>query len=142
MIGVKLMKRHLWNNLLKNIGILVILFASYAPIYTEIAQSSLAGDKAGLGSLLVAVSLLSVAACFGNFAFTYEKVNLKKQDSQLIAHVTTGLLMLLIGLSLEMTSVVVRLLMGNFVIFDMSLLLLYIASIFYDFWDLHRASSS
>lgn len=135
------MKRYLWNNLWKNIGVLAILFFSYAPIYSEIASSSLAIDKAGLGSLLVAVSLLSVAACFGNFAFTYEKVNLKKEQSQLLAHCTTGLLMLLIGLSLEMTSVVVQLLMGPFMIFDLSLLLLYLASIFYDFWDLHRSTT-
>jgi len=135
------MKPYLWNNLWKNISVLAVLFISYAPIYSEIASSSLASDKAGLGSLLVAVSLLSVAACFGNFAFTYEKVNLRKEHSQLLAHLTTGLLMLLIGLSLEMTSVVVRLLMGPFAIFDLSLLLLYVASIFYDFWDLHRSAS-
>ncbi len=136
------MKPYLWNNLWKNVGILVVLFIAYEPIYSEISKSSLAVDKAGLGSLLVAVSLLSVAACFGNFAFTYEKVNLRKEESQLIAHITTGLLMLLIGLSLEMTSAVVRLLMGPFVIFDLSLFLLYVASIFYDFWDLHRSASA
>ena len=89
--------------------------------------------------MLVAVSILSVTACFGNFAFTYERVKQKETASRLLAHATTGLLMLLIGLSLEMTSAIMGLLMGKFLIFDVSLAVLYLASVLYDFWDLKRA---
>ncbi len=132
------MKKAFWENVAKNIIIIVIL------IFTQLnIQSSLGGlvniDKSILGSLLVAVSILSVTACFGNFAFTYEKTEHRNEKSRYLSHMTTGLLMLLIGLSLEMTSVIVTLLIGNFFIFDLSLIILYSASVLYDFWDLARS---
>ncbi len=134
------MKKYYWDNIIKNLAISFILILSYSPIYTSITNSSIAEDKAALGSLLVAVSILSVTACFGNFAFTYEKVKFKSTSSRVIAHITTGLLMLLIGLTLEMTSITIGLLMGNFTIFNLSLFILYFASVFYDFWDLQRST--
>lgn len=91
-----------------------------------------------MGNLLVVVSILAVTACFGNFAFTYEKVETKDRSGRLLAHFTTGLLMLLIGLSLEMTAVLAGLIIGNFFIFNVSLIVLYISSVLYDFWDLKR----
>ncbi len=134
------MKKYYWDNVIKNLAISFILIISYSPIYTAITNSSIVEDKPALGSLLVAISILSVTACFGNFAFTYEKVKFKSMASRIVAHITTGLLMLLIGLTLEMTSVTIGLLMGNFMIFNLSLFILYFASVFYDFWDLQRST--
>lgn len=133
------MVRVLWENLAKNIVILLILVSSYPQIEDFLFNSPVASDNAVLGSLLVAVSILAVTACFGNFAFTYEKVEHSSWDARLLAHLTTGVLMLLIGLSLEMTSVLAKLLIGDFFIFNYSLVLLYLASVLYDFWDLRRA---
>ncbi len=133
------MKRALGENAIKNIIVLVFLALSYSYIQESLYESSVASDNAVLGSLLVAVSILAVTACFGNFAFTYEKVEHASFGWRLFAHTTTGVLMLLIGLSLEMTSVIAHLLVGSFFIFDLSLVLLYVASILYDFWDLKRA---
>ena len=132
------MKNALWENILKNVLIVVVLIFTYFHIQTTLGNMDFP-DKSVLGSLLVAVSILAVTACFGNFAFTYEKVEHQDSKSRYLAHATTGLLMVLIGLSLEMTSVIIRLLMGNFYIFDLSLLILYLASVMYDFWDLKRA---
>jgi hypothetical protein len=134
------MKKYYWDNVIKNLIISFILALSYNPISETITSSPIAIDKASLGSLLVAISILSVTACFGNFAFTYEKVQFKSMESRIVAHITTGLLMLLIGLTLEMTSVTIWLLMGNFFVFNLSLFILYIASVFYDFWDLQRST--
>lgn len=131
------MKSALLENLIKNIVIIILLIFGYFEIQNSQSINSL--DKSSLGSFLVAVSILAVTACFGNFAFTYEKVEHNKLTSRLLAHFTTGILMLLIGLSLEMTSVLTHALVGNFPIFNLSLLLLYIASVLYDFWDLKRA---
>ena len=133
------MIRVLWENLAKNLIILLVLVFSYPQIQDFLYNSPVAADNSVLGSLLVAVSILAVTACFGNFAFTYEKVEHSSLDLRLLAHFTTGILMLLIGLSLEMTSVIAKLLMGDFLVFDLSLVLLYLASILYDFWDLRRA---
>lgn len=47
--------------------------------------------------------------------------------------------MLVIGVSFEMVSVLVKLMIGQqFLILDLSLAALYLASILYDFWDLSR----
>ena len=132
------MKKTFWENVIKNIIIIVILIFTQLDIQTTLGNLANI-DKSILGSLLVAVSILSVTACFGNFAFTYEKTEHRNEKSRYLSHMTTGLLMLLIGLSLEMTSVIVTLLIGNFFIFDLSLIILYSASVLYDFWDLTRA---
>lgn len=132
------MKNALLENIIKNIVILLLLVPAYIHIQSIFSPAAFL-DKSVLGSVLVAVSILSVAACFGNFAFTYERVKQKETASRLLAHLTTGFLMLLIGLSLEMTSAIMGLLMGKFLIFDVSLVVLYLASVLYDFWDLKRA---
>lgn len=132
------MKNIIHENFVKNIIVLATLVLTYPLILSGLSNSPAATDKAIAGDLLVAVSILVVTACFGNFAFTYEKVEFKNFGSRLLAHFVTGLLMLVIGLSLEMTSVLSKLLVGNFVIFDTSLIILYFASVLYDFWDLKR----
>lgn len=132
------MKNALVENIIKNIVIFILLIPAYFHIQSIFSPGTFF-DKSVLGSVLVAVSILSVTACFGNFAFTYERVKQKETSSRLLAHATTGLLMLLIGLSLEMTSVIVGLLIGKFLIFNASLVVLYSASVLYDFWDLNRA---
>ncbi len=128
----------LLENVIKNILIAIILIIIFPSIQnTFIAPFFI--DKNLEVNLLAAVGLVSVIACFGNFAFTYEKVNHAKFSNRLLAHLTTALLMLAIGLSLEMILVIVSNTIGNFPIFNISLLLLYIASVLYDFWDLKRA---
>lgn len=134
------MKNFPVDNVIKNVLVLFCLVLSYEPIRSAIATSSVVADAGKLGSLLVAVSILGVTACFGNFAFTYEKIEKNKPSMLVLAHFTTGLLMLVIGMSLEMTSVLVEILMGKFALFDLSLVFLYIASILYDFWDVQRSS--
>lgn len=131
------MNRILWENVTKNIILLTILIFTYFEIEKFFLQSSIS-DNSILGSVLVAVSILAVTACFGCFAFTYEKVETNRFGWRLMAHLTTGVLMLLIGLSLEMTFVLARSLIGDFYILNMSLVLLYIGIILYDFWDLEQ----
>lgn len=128
----------LLENGIKNIFLIIVLVIMF-PHVQEAFSVEFFTDKDVSGSLLAAVGLVSVIACFGNFAFTYERVNHAKFGNRLLSHLTTGFLMLVIGLSLEMTSVIVTNTIGNFPIFNISLLLLYIASVLYDFWDLKRA---
>ena len=70
----------------------------------------------------------------------YENIRVTSCKSRMLAHITTGLLMLIIGLSLEMTAVLATVLVGSIPILNFSLLLLYIASVFYDIWDVERLS--
>lgn len=136
----KLIKKVRLENLTKNLFILLLLFVAYPPLKQFLLNSSLYADNGASGSVLVAVSILAVTACFGNFAFTYEKIKLDSSYNRILAHFTTGLLMLLIGLSLEMTSLITGLLVENFYILNFSLIILYISSVMYDFWDLERLS--
>ena len=108
------------------------------PLSHGLHASPVASDTSLAGDILVAVSILAVTACFGNFAFTYERVKIQKWSHRLLAHCTTGALMLLIGISLEMVSILSSIIMGSFFWLNASLILLYIASILYDFWDLLR----
>ena len=132
------MKKFVVENIVKNLLIIIILISVYESSRIFLISSPIVSDKQALGSLLTAVTILAMIACAGNYTFTYEKVNLRNTMSRIMAHTTTGLLMLLLGLSLGMTSVLVELLTGKFFIFDMSLIVLYFTSILYDFWDLMR----
>lgn len=132
------MKKILWENLLKNIIVVFLLVPSYISIKNYFLAINLSSDKNIIGNLLSVVSILAVTACFGNFAFSYERIKGNDLLSRFIGHLTTGLLMLVIGISLEMTSILTSFLIGEFFIFNLTLMLLYIASVLYDFWDLKR----
>lgn len=134
------------ENLIKNLILVIILIPAYFWIYSSFKQAAqlFTGSVAGgllVGAMIGAISILLVAACFGNFSFTYEKIN-KSKFSSFFAHFTTGLFMLLIGLSLEMTSVIISLFVGNFQVFNVALFILYLASVSYDFWDLKKNKSA
>jgi small-conductance mechanosensitive channel len=132
------MKKMIQENIVKNIILLVLLSLSYEPIKNFLNSSSLIEDKATTGDILVVVSIIIVTACFGAFAFTYEKTKSSEKHALLLAHATTGILMLIIGLSLEMTAILTSFLIEDFVILNKILALLYIGVVCYDFWDLLR----
>ena len=119
------MKNIIWENIVKNILVFIILIPAYLEIQNFFLNSSFSSDKSIVGSLLVAVSTLAVIACFGNFAFTYEKVANQNSIWRIVSHLTTGLLMLIIGLMLGMTAVLTKLLIGDFFLFDLTLFTLY-----------------
>ena len=133
------MKNIFWENIVKNIIVLFVLLFSYSPIQTFIHSSNLTSDNPVIGNLLVVVSIIAVTACFGNFAFTYEKIAVESASQRMLAHTTTGLLMLLIGISLIFTGILMAFIMGHFFVVDLALILLYTTCVTYDFWDLFRA---
>ncbi len=127
------------ENILKNILVVVLLLLCIFPIITFVENSPLSSNSGLAGSVLAAVSTIAVIACFGNFAFTYEKISKKKMIERVLAHFTTGAFMFIIGLTLIFTSVLLSLIMGYFILIDLVLVLLYLANVGYDFWDLYRA---
>jgi hypothetical protein len=135
---MKLQNNFIKMNITKNILLLLILTLLYYPIKSQIILSNISSNLNLVGDMLVAVSILAVIACFGNFAFTYEKVNYKNKLQLLLANLTTGTLMLVIGLSLIYTNFLVELLMGPSLFIPLILILIYFACILYDFWDLSK----
>lgn len=128
------------QNLLKNIILIILFIAVYFPVQSYLLNSNLVADTAAAGDILVAVSIIAVIACFGNFAFTYEKIKADNRIHLFFAHFTTGLLMLIIGISLIFTSILISIIMGYYILVDFLLLALYVACVGYDFWDLFRTN--
>ena len=126
------------ENVVKNLLLVAVLIPFYESIYDFLTSSEAAADKGLAGNLLIIVSIVAVTACFGNFAFTYERVAADHWLQRLLAHLTTGLLMFIIGLALEMSAVLSRLLIGEFVALDFCWYSLYAGSVLFDFWDLER----
>jgi len=126
------------ENRIKNVLLIVILIFLFIPIQDYLISKDL--NNADAGTILVATSIIAVIACFGNFAFTYEKINIKSASHRYLAHLTTGLLMLVIGISLLFTDILISFIIGRFFIIDVTLALLYIACVGYDSWDILRVN--
>jgi len=127
-------KENIWKNLI----LIILLVLVYFPINNFLINSSSTIESALAGDILLVASIIAVIACFGNFAFTYEKVASEKFSHRMLGHFTTSLLMLIIGISLIFISILITSMMGRFIIMDATLLLLYVACVSYDFWDLLR----
>jgi len=133
------LKRVFKENLIKNVFLLILLTILGIPIHSYILDSDLLNQKASAGSILAAVSIISVLAAFGNFGFKYDKVDLKNPFHRYFAHVLTGMLLFVIGISLIMIWQLIALIMGDYILMDITLLLLYLACVGYDYWDLAAA---
>ena len=132
------MKQILKENIIKNILIAITLLLIYPLINQFFLNSGIIQNKPLAGDALVAVSILAVIACFGNFAFSYQSIDIKSRFQRLLAHSTTGLLMFAIGTSLIFSNILISIIIGPFIIVDVLVLAIYFASIGYDFWDLYR----
>ena len=98
------MKQIIKENIVKNIILIILLVGLFFMITKGVMESNLPNNRDAAENLLLATSLISVIACFGNFSFTYEEVHKKSTAERYLAHLTTGLLMLVIGTSLIFTS--------------------------------------
>ena len=127
------------ENLVKNAILLVSLTVLRLPIQRYIENSGLDTHMDLAAYVLAAVSIISVLAGFGSFGFKYVKMDLKNPYHRYFAHVLTGTLLFVIGISLIMTWKLISLIIGPFLLMDITLLLLYLACAAYDFWDLVAA---
>ncbi|MBI2126751.1 MAG: hypothetical protein HYU02_05500 [Thaumarchaeota archaeon] len=124
------------ENISKNIVLIILLALLFKPLQNVLSEASLADA----GSILSFASLTLVAALFGNFAFTYEFSNVKNKAERLLAHSTTFLLMLAVGLLLETSTIVISIRVNSLLpLATLISAIVYSASVLYDFWDLLRA---
>lgn len=129
---------HIKENIIKNIVILGIGVSLYFPMGGALAQIRVEQ----INDFLLLISMLLVTVCFANFAFTYEKSNLRTNVGRILAHFATGVFMLLIALLLESITLAVQVVYPSLhtMILGFSVLI-YVGVILYDFWDLLRAES-
>ncbi len=133
------MEAFLRDNILKNIVVLIISLFFFQQLHTFMTTNTALNSNVSItGNILIATSIIAVIACFGNFAFTYEKVSPHKKAQSLFAHFTTGLFMLIIAISLFITKELFIIMLGHFFVLDLFLILVYLSCVFYDFWDLFR----
>jgi len=125
------------ENMLKNGIVFLIAIFLYPSISTSLGKI----NSEQTNDFLLIISVLFVAVCFANFAFTYEKCKLEKWPGRVLAHSATGSFMLLTLLLLECITLTSKIVYPSFhgLIFWFSILL-YFGIFLYDFWDLERAS--
>jgi hypothetical protein len=124
------------ENVVKNVFVIIIVV-----ILQPVISSSLAQIKSDqINDFLLIISMLLVTVCFANFAFTYEKSDLRTNAGNLLAHFATGVFMLLAAILLESLTLSVKIVYPAFygVIFIFSALT-YLGIVLYDFWDVMRA---
>lgn len=131
----------LHENLLKNFFVIVLLVLLFYPIQSFLLNNQLLNDKIAAQSIIISMSLISVIACFGMFTFTYEKINVKSGYQRALGHFTTGIMLLIVGICLIFSDVLLTMLMGSFIVVHFMLVLLYLACVGFDFWDLLRIKS-
>ena len=124
--------QYLRENIIKNIILIVLLTVMFLPLqgfFESVSDTS-------HNSILLVTSLLIMAALFANYAFKYRDLGLKNIRVRILGHVTTFLVMLLIGILLEITVIVTNLVVRMFAWpIVLIALLFFVSTILYDFWD-------
>src|SRR3989338_8115522 len=118
----------------KHILVAGILFALYPVVARDFGNIEV---TATLNTLLLFVGLIIVIPMFAYFQFSY---GFTKPDPSIIfiSHATTGLALFVIGILLVMIDVLFLQLVGNILIFRITLLVYYLTCIGYDVWDYAR----
>lgn len=132
-----LMKNYVRGNWIKTGIIIVLLVLSWVFWISDNPQLG-SPCKNDVSNVLTIVGLLLAGSVAGTFAFTYEK-----SKNLILGHITTGLLILGIGLLLEISikslgfslgSLSNPIVVATYIVFG--------SVICYDFWDLMRYESS
>jgi len=127
------------ENLIKN-AILIALMIFLGIFIHSYIENGILNERLDIaGNILSAVSIISVLAGFACFGFQYEKVDLRNSTNRYFAHVLTGMMLFVIGTCLLVMWQLLILVMGHFLILDLVLLILYLACVGFDYWDLSSA---
>jgi len=133
------MKKVLIENTIKNLILIVLLFALYSPI-VELFKGI---NYKHYDSLLTTTTLLIMAALFADYAFTYAHTRIKNSIDRYFSHAISFIIMLCTGLMLESVIIIVNLKVstGVWVITFVSIAF-YISLVMYDYWDMLRSKSN
>lgn len=131
--------RVIQENVVKNIVVIVAIY--YSAHYVEEFFKDI--DLAVLPDLLLATSVLAVAAMFGFFSLSYADLNISKPFDRFLIHLTTAMLMFPIGMMFLIVQMALRIELGRQPVFlDVTIWLVYAAIVLWDFWNVHRCKNS
>src|SRR3989344_760051 len=120
------------ENVLKNLLILFGLALSI-PAIAYYVQSV---NPSHYANILMVINVIGVAAMFANFAFTYKGTNPRKPLDRIFGHLTSGLLVLAIGVIFIISGKILSIEMGAAsVVMDAVIWMVYSAIVLWDFWD-------
>lgn len=123
------------ENIIKN-GILLVTCVLCYPL---IKNSLLDVPTADVTDILTIITVMLVFGASVNFAFSYEKVNIKSSWQRFMGHITTFVAMMIIVLVIESIMILVQI---AFPVISPLLSIIGALSILcillYDFWDLFR----
>ena len=117
--------------LLKNIIIHILLIPFYFLTAKEVAL--MPNEK--LDALLLFVGLIVIAPITSNFVYNYKNTENAEGGASIWGHITTFFSMLVIGMLFITLDVLLILMVGNVLVFRLSLILFWIAVVTFDFAD-------
>lgn len=120
------------ENIIKNIVLIIILFGSAHSLKAYLASV----DVEVLGDVLFASSIVAVGAMFGFFGLSYQKMNPASMAQRFFMHLTTGLLLLPIGITFLIVQSILEIKMGSSPFLIVSVVwLVYTAIVLWDMWN-------
>lgn len=123
------------ENVLKNIVVIVALY--FSGHYVQSFFQTI--DPATLPDVILAASVLAVAAMFGFFSVSYVDLNVTKVFDRFLLHLTTAALMLPIGLMFLVVQVALQVEIQNQVhLMTAAIWLVYGSIVLWDFWNVRR----
>ena len=125
---------HMKWNVLKNVILVLLLAALYPVIESEFAAIT---NPQTLNTLLLFVGLIIVAPLFANFQFSYQFSH-RHNTNLILSHIVTFLALLVCGLLILMVDVIFLRLVGNIIVFRVTLFLFLVCMLLWDFWDFWR----
>lgn len=129
------MNKILLENIIKN----GILLTTCLICYPLIRNTLLQIPTASVTDLLTTITIMLVFGAAVNFAFSYEKVNIKNTWQRFVGHVTTFVAMMILLLVIESIIILVQISIPfAYPLVTVIGLLSIICILLYDFWDLFR----
>lgn len=127
------------ENVVKNIIVIVALYFSEHYVQTFFAEI----DPATLPDVILAASVLAVAAMFGFFSVSYADLNVTKVFDRFLLHVTTAALMLPIGLMFLVVQIALQVEIQNQAhLMTGAIWLVYSSIVLWDFWNVRRVPTA
>lgn len=127
------------ENVVKNIVVIIALYYSVHSVQTFFQEI----NPDALPDVILAASVLAVAAMFGFFSVSYADLDIAKTFDRFLLHFTTAMLMFPIGLMFLVVQVALQVeIQSQVQLMQTAIWLVYGAIVLWDFWNVRRIPRS
>lgn len=125
----------LQENIIKNLIVVIALVSTVHPIREFVGQV----DSSFFADIMLAASILAVAAMFGAFGLNYESINPHKTFDRILTHVTSAALLFPIGVMFLIVQELLTTELNFFpTVMVAAIWFVYLAIVLWDFWNVKR----